>query len=779
MITKIDIQKFGLFKDYQWKQQVGGGDKEVFNKINIIYGRNYSGKTTFSRVFKCLEDKKLHPHFEDARFTIYKADGAMLTHQTVANESLNVRVYNSDFIRANLSWLSNPDGSIKPFTILGEKNVEIDRKIKEIEAKLGEGTDVGLLKELDTSAQHLSQKYNEFQKKQQELRARLINKAQAIKTEAAIFNKVTYNITGIEVDIKQIDDSSLLSEQLIEDKKRLLKEEALPIIDRITQPESKFGAYVESTALLVSKKISPGEPLTELINNSLLQTWVRHGMEIHRNEREICAFCRNPLPLDLWEKLDAHFNEESEELRGKLARQIAMLENVQKKLTQFQHVAKDKFYQNYHVRYKALVAEWSKAMNAYSENLTILIKALRERDNDIFQDSTLSEIHDLSEPISALIIAFNQLIDENNIKTQTLSNDQETARSELRLSEVARFIKDIEYTRSLADIAESENEYKVLLQEQVDKSALATSLLEEKRNLEAKAQDETIGAELVNKHLIQFFGHDDIKLVAEGSAPNIRFKIVRDGNNAQNLSEGESSLISFCYFIAKIEDDLKDKANINNLIIYIDDPISSLDNNHIFFMFSLIDAMIAQPKKYGQLFISTHNLDFLKYLKRITINGGDSVNYFLVERKQKMNEKSSFLTQMPKHIREYITEFNYLFSEIYAIYKPLSFDRKKYIENTYNQFYNLPNNIRKFLECYLFYKYPNTSDPLGNLGKLFDGNVPSLLNRFINEFSHLVFIDRGWKPIDVAEAETCVKIIIDKIREKDEEQFNALVSSIS
>src|SRR5690606_39389208 len=54
-------------------------------------------------------------------------------------------------------------------------------------------------------------------------------------------------------------------------------------------------------------------------------------------------------------------------------------------------------------------------------------------------------------------------------------------------------------------------------------------------------------------------------------------------------------------------------------------PISSLDSNHIFFMFSLIESLIAKPVKkadgsntyrYKQLFISTHNLDFLKYLKR-------------------------------------------------------------------------------------------------------------------------------------------------------------------
>ena len=128
--------------------------------------------------------------------------------------------------------------------------------------------------------------------------------------------------------------------------------------------------------------------------------------------------------------------------------------------------------------------------------------------------------------------------------------------------------------------------------------------------------------------------------------------------------------------------------------------------------------------------------------------------------------------------RHYTTEFNYLFHEIYKLYREVKGDRTKIIENTYNQFYNIPNNIRKFLEYYLFYKYPNTDSPLNNLDKLFENEVPAKINRLVNELSHLTFIDRGWSPMDVSEIEECVKIVIEKIKEKDEEQFNALVQSL-
>lgn len=32
-------------------------------------------------------------------------------------------------------------------------------------------------------------------------------------------------------------------------------------------------------------------------------------------KRETCAFCGNVIDLKLWEKIDAHFNKESEDLR--------------------------------------------------------------------------------------------------------------------------------------------------------------------------------------------------------------------------------------------------------------------------------------------------------------------------------------------------------------------------------------------------------------------------------------------------------------------------------
>ena len=102
MIAKIDIERFGLFSNYYWKQYIGTENNYIFSKMNVIYGRNYSGKTTLSRMFRCIEMKQLPNNYHNGIFTIYS---------TITNTNLvcsdKVRVYNMDFVKENSSWLSN------------------------------------------------------------------------------------------------------------------------------------------------------------------------------------------------------------------------------------------------------------------------------------------------------------------------------------------------------------------------------------------------------------------------------------------------------------------------------------------------------------------------------------------------------------------------------------------------------------------------------------------------------------------------------------------------
>ncbi|WP_163410704.1 AAA family ATPase [Flavobacterium ajazii] len=785
MIQKISINNFGLFKNYSWETNIGSS--ETFRLVNIIYGRNYSGKTTLSRIFKSIEDGRVHENFSNSNFSITVNGGTVITQNNLESFGTDkkVRVYNTDFVNDNLSWLHNIDGSIKPFTILGAKNVELDRKINELEATLGNTEDnTGLFGELIEATKNFENSRLALETKQMDLDGKLRTKAQNIKNNASLYNYPTYQINTIKGDISTLKDTSILSDDETDKKKLLLKEDSKGNINKINTIKIDFENLYDKTNSLLSREIKISEPIADLLNDSLLQEWVRLGIERHKNKREKCGFCGNPLPQNIWEKIDAHFSKESEDLRKEIEQLVRELDELSITVSNYISIQKDDFYATLGIDFQSISSDWASETKTFKKYIDELINALKGRIKDIFKINTLPVIESNTNQLNQILENLNALVDIHNEKTNSLSTDQKKARADLRISEIGKYIKDIDYTKYVEDLKTLKENYDILDGIKKIKGKAIRDIQEEKRILEAQAKDESKGAELVNQHLSHFFGHDELKLIAEGDSPNIKFKITREGSDAKNLSEGESSLISFCYFIAKMEDEMKDDANINNLIIYIDDPISSLDSNHIFFMYSLIESIIAKPKKYGQLFISTHNLDFLKYLKKITFPEKyqpiptekkiSSLQHFIIERKGKSNTQ---LNLAPNYLKNYITEFNYLFDQIY---KCSTADTETIAHNFQ---YNFGNNMRKFLEAYLFYKYPSHMLTLDQrIDKFFEGEQISinLVNRVVNEYSHLgEHFERSLEPIDVDAIVKIARAVLHRIKNTDRDQYDALIESIT
>lgn len=784
-IKKVDINNFGSYKNYTWI------NKDIeFKDVNIIYGRNYSGKTTLSRIFKCLENKNLHRDYENPNFSFTLENNSIIDISNISINSIDICVYNTDFVKENLNWLHNNNGTIEPFTILGETNIEIEDNINKIAIQLGdkpneekEKFNKGLYFSLSELENKFKEDDSKYKKINLELENKLKNKANQEIKPNPLYQNVNYKINNIQSDIKKIKNESfeLLSDEVIETYKNLIKENIKDDIKYLPEQKPNFEKLFKEVNEILSKIIKPSIPIQDLLNNSLLQEWVRQGSNLHKEKRETCAFCGNVIDENLWKKLDEHFSKESEELRVEITNKIKELNTKKTALESFIKFDENSFYNSFQKDVISKLKIWKDLKSKYENNIDLLINNLDKRLKDIFNIINMDDIKDISNEILDFFREINSLIEKNNSKTSTLNKEQEDAREFLRLNEVAKFMNDIDYDNKIKEIFDMKLINNDLEKELNDKKNEVKELEEKIRVLRTELQDESRGAELVNEYLEKYFGTNGFKLSSNDDGEGVKYKILRNGIEAKNLSEGECSLISFCYFMAKIKDKLEDEINPNRLIIYIDDPISSLDSNHIFFIFSLIEHKITKQKKYKQLFISTHNLDFLKYIKRLTLPGksDDTIRHFLIEMQQKQNDKKSNFTIMPNHLKDYTTEFNYLFHEIYKLYREVKGDRTKIIENTYNQFYNIPNNIRKFLEYYLFYKYPNCDNPLNNLDKLFENEVPAKINRLVNELSHLTFIDRGWSPMDVSEIEECVKMVIEKIKEKDEEQFNALVQSLN
>lgn len=407
--------------------------------------------------------------------------------------------------------------------------------------------------------------------------------------------------------------------------------------------------------------------------------------------------------------------------------------------------------------------------------LNRIITSLKERKDDLLNTKEYIDIIDNSKRIQWCWEIFEKYKNEANGYSNSLGSEQTEAKKLLKLREVSDFVTTIQYSNATARIqtlketSENETQGKQAVEEKIRQQI---TQIEDKERL---MKDEEKGALKVNEYLNNFFGHDFLTLQALGDADvsggkKIRFEIVRNGKKAHHLSEGECSLIAFCYFMAKLEDvDTKG----SKPIIWIDDPISSLDSNHIFFVYSLINAEIIAKQEFEQIFISTHNLDFLKYLKRLpsALNKNQSA-YFLITREK----ESSKIKIMPRYLKDYVTEFNFLFHQIYLCSTANADD-----EIQHNLFYNFGNNTRKFLEAFLYYKYPNAVEKDDKLIRFFGGNrqASSLTDRINNEFSHLeTLFEKGMTPIDIPEMKKTATFILDKIKEKDSEQYEALLLSI-
>ncbi|MFZ5898145.1 MAG: AAA family ATPase [Bacillota bacterium] len=90
MIKRIEIIKnLGIFRDFRWNDNL-----PEFAKLNLIYGWNYSGKTTLSRIFQALEHKKLSTVYSAARFQLLQKT----VHKCPTQISQLARLYESSTV---------------------------------------------------------------------------------------------------------------------------------------------------------------------------------------------------------------------------------------------------------------------------------------------------------------------------------------------------------------------------------------------------------------------------------------------------------------------------------------------------------------------------------------------------------------------------------------------------------------------------------------------------------------------------------------------------------
>ena len=791
----VNIKNFAVFQDFKWDSSVRdkGNNISEFKKINILYGRNYSGKTTLSRILRALETGSIPNNYNSPEFQLSFEGGRDITQNSIDNHGHVVRVFNEDFVKENLRFIVDDEQTINSFAILGEDNTKLEEEIEKHEVELGNVEDKsGLLGGFLCAKEKFQEAKKAHTKKLLELEGTLRDKANMAGTgikHNKSFGEANYNVLKIKEDIATVNKDTYfpINDEQIGKFYFLLKEEPKPKIPESLPLNLQYSKIFSKAKELIEKKISASDPIQELLKDAELATWVRNGLAHHKGKRDKCAFCGNELPQDLWERMDKHFNQESEELRQSLDNLLELIKNERSRVPNLLKINNLDFYSNFTSRLDSLVKQLSIQTVSYFASLDFIKERVEKRKSDIFTPFKFDEPKSEEDAFNSIRNSFEQLRNKSNELTYSLSADQSDARDALRLNEVYRFIKDMKYEnecKSLRLLNEAKGKA------EKEQGAVKKKVDEKKekiKELKAQLKDESKGAERVNDYLNNFFGHQFLSLRAieetsSDESMGYRFEVTRNDKKAFHLSEGECRLIAFCYFMAKLED-IETKGN--QPIIWIDDPISSLDSNHIFFVYSLINAAIVKPEKYEdggevkerdrykQLFISTHSLDFLKYLKRLPGASNKSKSqYFIINRTDQISD----IKLMPQYLKDYVTEFNLLFHNIHECASITTIS-----DENYTVFYNFGNNARKFFEIYLYYKYPNQGMTKETLQSFFgEESIPAVLtDRINNEYSHLAAIfERGSTPVEVPEMQTAAKLIMKKIKDNDSDQFSALIKSI-
>ncbi len=371
---------------------------------------------------------------------------------------------------------------------------------------------------------------------------------------------------------------------------------------------------------------------------------------------------------------------------------------------------------------------------------------------------------EIEQKLMKVLGEINSFITNHNDKTDSLDKDKEEAKQKLILHYTAKFLKEEIYFGLKNDIENLEKEIGKSGKLNMQINQLTTDI----ENIERQIKASAIGANRINEYLNTFFGDNRLRIQLTGKG---NYKLYRNDQIAKNLSTGEKNIISLIYFFAKLEESNFD---FHYAVIFIDDPVSSLDCNHLHRVYAFISKKL---KDCGQLFITTHNFDFFNLLKDMYQYDMRNQNgsFYLIKKVNQQNNHCSIIENLPELLLKYKSEYNYLFS---ILKRYNDFEDKC----NFDQLYIIPNILRRFMELYLFMKYPDGKKFKDKVEKFFQNteeNLKITTLKIADEYSHEENPEHAIKFPDINELPLAVDFILKTLKEKDNEHYQALSDSFN
>lgn len=752
-----DLAVFRSLKSFSgagvWKNHLDPKGEYEFAAKTLIYGFNGTGKTTLSRVFASIERGQLEMRLPNTcSFEFVLSDGTTLHSKTLQSPfGKRLLVFNHDFIERNFKW---DDSVAEPIFYLSEQSIErkaeYDAAIRDFDA--AETRDAEATDAEDKAAKTLGEFKSRIAKRVRDLAPsqRYSQSFDARKIDP------TYATNGYSSQ-NQLNEENLHSRQAL-----LASAEAKPPLTELASLSFTLDEWWKAQIQLLGS--SPGTVLAEEFRQrGSALTWISEGLHYHdQHDLANCLLCGNALTPErkayLAQNFDsrwAAFVEEVKVANDTCSTYLAELRAA------YQTLPKE-------VELQASLQASGKALRPKIEEsirlIGQLLKKLAELLNLKSQNPSLvPEIPDelvtfsganwLAE-FEAHRTTWNGIITVHNREHEEFSARQQRAFEEIRDHVLAEEHADwISLKKEVTDTAKS--------------AKVAAQILSDARRKRDQLGDAMrthgVGAEKLNKLLNSYLGHADIAL----RTSNDGYQLIRsDGNPATQLSEGEKAALAFCFFLTQFEAEGRKK---KELIAVIDDPISSLDTSARTHAFSLMSRM---TKDCRQTIVLTHNMSFMNMVKReFTKNGGVPSSLFQLEcvsQAENPNHRSTRLTIMNPLIKDYDTEYHYLFELVFKAARSGASDHH----------YLLPNATRKLLEMFTAFSAPDQTSfaaALGSSGVQLKKNDPKALERLIQIESHGTMDGLASLPaLTVEEAIRATSAAMEFIQIRDKQHFKAM-----
>lgn len=729
MIKRINkIKNFGVFSNY-----THSSDLRDFEEKNIIYGWNYSGKTTVSRLISYLDKTtQIDDDYATAEFEVELSDGKKINNTNRDESTLLIKVFNSDFIKNNLHFDSNDE----------------ERKITGIKFAVGDTGDIldqirekeKYIEKASSVIEHIGEPigiFNSFDRKFSEQAKNL--------TEILNLGR-NFTKTNIKNYITLWNEKDY-SDYIINDEKELsrIKTNAIAqntgiVINTDAIPKTSFTNLLADVELILKKQPTKSNEDLLLASDNDLYNWAKTGLIIYNEKRtdlKKCAFCGSSLLDKRLQDLNAFYSNEASKVKNEIEQLKTKIDSEKSRFTNLEWSKKSKndLAQSIQADFIQKKNEYNQVLQSYINLLEQLSEKLDEKaGNSLFISMELGTIDSSSnDAITAWINSVQQIFIQSNAIINEFEQKQNDAKEKYKEHYIASFLINENYKGLEAKKNTAEKRVEKIKQRIIQNDV-------EIKELNNKLDSVDKGKEELTLFIKRFLNRDDLVIdVTEDKY----FVLNRNGKIASHLSDGEKSAIAFSHFMVELKS-LKDEDNLKNYIVFIDDPISSLDANHIAQVYSLIISFffqkgldVSQPDKNclcaKQLFISTHNFEFYSFINKATLLGNNKhCAQFLIRH---INENQSEIVNMPKSISMYNSEYVYLFSEIE------NFKNENYPEE---KAYIMPNIVRRFLEIYTLMKLPGNRNEIDNRLKiLFEDKFSEL--KILHNFSHFTSFDRATK----------------------------------